>query len=343
MRVLILHDEIPADAGVDELEVLEQARTVAATLRHAGHSVELGAFPNDPVAAEARVRCARPDVIFNLVETVERSMRGIGAAPALFAQTGVPFTGSGEEPMRSSTNKLVAKQRLADAGILTPVWFTLEELRGGAVASGGRWILKSVWEHGSFGLEEDSVIDTDRGGVVCGALEARLRALGGEGFAEAYVDGREFNVALLEVDGKPMVLAPAEIVFRDWAPERPKIVGWRSKWAEQSFEYTHTERRYDFEEDDAPLTAELGRLALRCWSAFRLSGYARVDFRVDAAGRTFVLEVNANPTLAPDAGFAAAARRSGRSLDQAIRCILQAATAGQAQSSSAQRTSDSAR
>lgn len=325
MRALILHDAVPDDARADELEVLEQVRAVAAALQRAGHAVEYAAFGTDQSAVEVCVRSARPDVIFNLVEAVDRSMRGISAAPALLAKIGIPFTGSGEEPMRSSTNKVLAKGTLVAAGIPTPAWMTLDELRGGASAAAGRWILKSVWEHGSFGLEDDNVVETCEGGGLRQPLEARLPALGGEGFAEAYVEGREFNVALLEIDGLPAVLPPGEIVFRDWPPDRPKVVGWRSKWAEQSFEYTHTARRYDFEDDDARLIEELHRLALRCWSAFDLSGYARVDFRVDAADRPFVLEVNANPTLAPDAGFAAAAIRSGRSLDDAILSILQAA------------------
>jgi len=54
----------------------------------------------------------------------------------------------------------------------------------------------------------------------------------------------------------------------------------------------------------------LARIALECWRAFELKGYARVDFRVDQEGRPWVLEVNANPCLSPDAGFAAAAERA---------------------------------
>ena len=49
-----------------------------------------------------------------------------------------------------------------------------------------------------------------------------------------------------------------------------------------------------------------GNLAVECWRLFDLAGYARVDFRVDSRGQPWILEINANPCLSPDAGFAAA-------------------------------------
>ena len=64
---------------------------------------------------------------------------------------------------------------------------------------------------------------------------------------------------------------------------------------------------------------------LACWEGFGLSGYARVDFRVDAAGKPWVLEVNANPCIAADAGFIAAAHRAGIALEQVVEHIVQAA------------------
>jgi D-alanine-D-alanine ligase len=56
-----------------------------------------------------------------------------------------------------------------------------------------------------------------------------------------------------------------------------------------------------------------------------MRGYARVDFRVDAAGRPWVLEVNANPCLSPDAGFMAAAERAGLTVTDVIAMIAAAA------------------
>ena len=135
---------------------------------------------------------------------------------------------------------------------------------------------------------------------------------GGECFAEAYIDGREFNLSLLASKAGPQVLPPAEIRFEDYPEGKTRIVGYRAKWHESSFEYLHTVRSFEFPPEDDELLSRLKDLAVRCWSLFDLRGYARVDFRVDRDGRPWVLEVNVNPCLSPDAGFfAAAATRPG--------------------------------
>ena len=108
----------------------------------------------------------------------------------------------------------------------------------------------------------------------------------------------------------------------DYPQGKPRFVGYNAKWDESSFEYTRTPRCFDFPPEDASLLAELQRLSLRCWDVFGLRGYARVDFRVDADGRPWVLEVNTNPCLSPDAGFMAAAARAGLSCSDAVRRIV---------------------
>jgi D-alanine-D-alanine ligase len=214
---------------------------------------------------------------------------------------------------------------------------SLSKLRsGGAIdidsaSAAKRWILKSLWEHASVGLDATSVIATSDSAVILRELESRLDRLGGDGFAEQYIDGREFNISLLDGGQEvapgasaPQVLPPAEIVFHNtdkWR-DRPRIVNYDCKWNEESFEYQNTERVLDFGKDDVPLLERLADIARQCWMTFELRGYARVDFRVDAEGRPWVLEVNTNPCLSPDAGFAAAIDRAGISYPTAINRIV---------------------
>lgn len=179
----------------------------------------------------------------------------------------------------------------------------------------GDWIVKSVWEHASVGLGDDSVLR----GVTAAEVAARLP----EGFfAERYVEGREFNVALLTGAQGPETLPPAEIVFEAYPEGKPRIVGYPAKWDAASFEYAHTVRRFADPAADGPLLAEMTRLARRCWEVFGLGGYARVDFRVDADGRPWILEVNANPCLAPDSGFAAMLAQAGIDYGAAMERIV---------------------
>src|SRR5204862_881152 len=127
---------------------------------------------------------------------------------------------------------------------------------------------------------------------------------------------------------QPQVLPPAEIIFRGYEASMPNIVGWNAKWEQGSYEYDNTPRRYDFPAQDAPLLKELSQIALQCWRVFDLHGYVRVDFRVDRDNRPWVLEINTNPCLSPDAGFAAALAQANLLFPQAIARILADARRG---------------
>ncbi len=194
----------------------------------------------------------------------------------------------------------------------------------------GPWIFKTVWEHASFGIEDDSLV-AEVGELPPGAeagedwqarLARRERELGRPYFAERYVEGREFNLSLLADAGGPQVLPPAEIDFSRFPSGKPRIVGYRAKWQADSPEYHATPRRFDFASADRPLVDGLAELARSSWQCFGLRGYARVDFRVDLQGAPWILEINVNPCLSPDAGFAAALDRAGIPFSQAIARIL---------------------
>jgi len=189
--------------------------------------------------------------------------------------------------------------------------------------SAQNWIIKSLWEHASVGLESDSIVSKAPGNDFYRELSRRAPRLGGACFAEEYIHGREFNLSVLAGPAGPQVLPPAEIIFEGYDTSRPLIVGYRAKWKEDSYEYNHTPRRFDFDSEDETLLAALKDLALQCWRVFGLGGYARVDFRVDNTGRPWILEINANPCISPDAGFAAAVNAAGIDFTQAVDRIIQ--------------------
>jgi D-alanine-D-alanine ligase len=184
----------------------------------------------------------------------------------------------------------------------------------------GPYIVKSVWEHASIGIDEASVVETPH--KAAAVARKRQRRYGGEWFAERFIEGREFNLSLLGGADGVELLPPAEMLFVDYPAGKRCIVDYAAKWHAGSFEFRNTVRRFDFAVDDRPLLTELGAIAKSCWRLFGLRGYARVDCRVDAAGRPWVLEVNINPCLSPDAGFTAALERRGLGLAAAIQRII---------------------
>ncbi|MCA9322514.1 MAG: D-alanine--D-alanine ligase [Planctomycetes bacterium] len=311
MDVLILVDRLGDDARPDETDVLQQAESVEAALHALGHDARRLAVDLDLRALHESITGQRPDLVFNLVESPAGRGAFIHLPLSILEALDVPVTGAKSLPMWLTSNKLATKRRLVEKGIPTAPWFVRSSLARQSGPIAGAFIIKSVWEHGSVGLDEDSVLDTDQPSILAEELDRRLASLGGEGFVERYIEGREFNLAMLCGPDGPEILPPAEILFPDYGPDRRRVVGYRAKWATESFEYQGTPRSFEIRREDLPLIDELRRLAMACWHAFELSGHVRVDFRVDEDGRPFVLEVNANPCLSPDAGFAAAALRAG--------------------------------
>ncbi len=202
------------------------------------------------------------------------------------------------------------------------------ETDGDCRRAGRRYIIKPIHDHGSLGIGADSVVRTDGKASVLAAVAERERRLARPCFAEQFIEGREFNLSVLAGPGGPEVLPPAEILFVGFPADQPHIVNYSAKWEPESFVYRNTPRRFDFPDSDQPLLGELSGLAKACWRVFRLRGYARIDFRIDAGARPWVLEVNANPCLSPDAGFAAAVERAGYAFPEAVERIVADTPAG---------------
>ncbi len=133
---------------------------------------------------------------------------------------------------------------------------------------------------------------------------------------------REFNLSVLAGSQGPEVMPVAEMLYVDYPAGKPKILNYASKWDESSFEYHKTVRTFDLSPADHALVERMSEISLRCWKIFDMNGYIRVDFRVDDQNRPWILEVNANPCLSPDAGFVAACRQGGIDYTEMVKRII---------------------
>jgi D-alanine-D-alanine ligase len=321
LKAVVLHSDVPAEAGADEKDALVQAAAVSSALSELGYEPTTMPFSLNVTHIIDMLRDLRPAFVFNIVETMEGQGSLIHIAPSILDFLRIPYTGAGTEATFLTSNKVLAKTILNAAGIATPPFFLSHENYGGHFVE-GTYIIKAVWEHASTWLNSDSIIHVKDLNQLREAEASRQKQLGMACFTEAFIEGREFNLSLLAGDGGPHVLAPAEIRFDDFPPGKVRVVDYLSKWVEDSFEYHHTPRCFDFPEEDELLLLLLTDLALQCWRVFGLRGYARVDFRIDNTGKPWVLEVNTNPCLSPDGGFYAAVERSGLSFAQAIERII---------------------
>ncbi len=323
--VLILHNAVTHESPADARDILSQVAGVQKALISFGYSITTLAVDLGLDRLKASLRRHPPTVVFNLVEAIDDCGQLVCIVTALLDHLQLPYTGAGTEALLVTGNKVMTKQWLRANGIATADWW---DGIGPAPADPGpgRWMVKPVSEDASIGMDDDSVVADfrDAPALVTGRTQEKKYRW----FAERFVEGREINVGLIEGPGGPEILPIPEIAFVDYPPGKPRIVGYAAKWNEDSFEFRHTVRHFLDPAREASLCSQLRAISLRCWEIFQMRGYARVDFRVDEAGTPWVLEVNANPCISPDAGFAAALAEAGCSYGEGIRRIVDVARYG---------------
>jgi D-alanine-D-alanine ligase len=318
---VILHHSLSSDALPDEVDVLVQASAVSDALKSLGYETHTVSLGLDIKALAARLGRLKPVIVFNLVESLDNDGRLIHLACSILDHLGIPYTGAGTEAMFLTSNKVLAKAWMKGAGIPTPEWVVPGSVSESDLPFPDTYIIKTLWEEASIGIDKESVRDVANLPELMTALGERSRILRKPCFAERFIDGREFNLSVLGSRHGAQVLPPAEITF-SFPDDRRKMVDYKAKWDEDSVEYKCTQRSFVFEAGDAGLLEELSAVAARCWKAFELRGYARVDFRVDGQGRPWVLEINANPCISPDSGFVAASEKAGLSYPEVIAGII---------------------
>lgn len=320
-KVIIFHSPLKDDASFDELDVLDEVAYIDRGLKMLGYDVDIMPFPYDLDAIDHIFKKLSPGFVVNLVETIYGDGRLIQLAPAIFDHFHMPYTGCGSDAIYMTSNKILAKKIMLANGIPSPPFFSFDDImRKCDLDMHGSYIVKSIWEHASFGLDERGKMLFDHVDELVEKFSDPVSKMM-DYFAESYIHGREFNVSLLASNDYPEVLPVAEMCF-NYPTGKPRILGYQAKWDVDSFEYQHTTRHFLSEGHESCLVDRLREISLQCWKVFGLRGYARVDFRVSEEGDIYVLEVNSNPCISEDSGFVAALGYAGISREEMIKRII---------------------
>jgi D-alanine-D-alanine ligase len=321
-KVLILYNKLSDNPTDDESDVLEQIKLVSNALLELDYTVAYLSFDLNLEKTVSDIKDRNPDIIFNLAETVYNKGEFAYLAPSILGYLGIPFTGSPLVPMFNCSNKLLTKRELDRIRILTPNYLTLDKLQKHYhywFKPDGKYILKPVWEEGSLGLDEHCVFY----GSDNEYIESLLKLNKDYFFIEDFIEGRELNVSIIGTKNGPRVLPLAEMKF-NYPDDKPKIMGYKSKWIEDSFEYKNTERTFEIS-DDYRLFPEIEDICKRIWNDLGLKGYVRVDFRLDGTNKPYVIDINLNPCISESGGFYAACLEDGLTYNDMIEKILEEA------------------
>jgi D-alanine-D-alanine ligase len=320
-KVAIIFTQLLPDATEEQKDILLDVDLISNVL------IDLGYIPTpipatlDLAALIRKIQELSPLFVFNLVDSLVDYDKLIQLVPAVFDAFLVPYTGVSARGHFLTTDKILAKEMMCLAGIPTPAWQRCDDVLADGLKVPLPCIIKPVSFDASREINERSVCDSSQ------AATSRIAAMDfekrSEFMAEEYIDGREFNLSAIGLRDGVRIFPPAEMTFVDYPAEKPAIVDYNAKWVPGSFEFSHTVRKFDFPQSDQSLIEKLKTLSLQCWSLFGLCGYARVDFRIDKQGVPWVLEINANPCISPDAGFVAAGGRAGLSYTDLIEAIVE--------------------
>jgi D-alanine-D-alanine ligase len=313
-KCLILYNEPGPDALPDELDVLDQVNFIEDTLKKLDYDVSLLGITDDFFNEIPKIIGKGYEFVFNLVESVGNKAEILYFIPALLNMHHLPYTGCSVEATFVTGSKVLARKIMKSNGI--PVAGGYEVSEADKLLKGKKYILKPVWEDGSLGITEESVFTFN--GILPEIVKGKNDR---HWFIEDFIDGREFNVSVKAGPAGPEMLPPAEMIFQGYSDDLPRIVSYKAKWVEGTFQYENSKRQ--FPDDLSPkLTRNIREAVFGCWHTFGLKGYARVDMRVDDDENVYVLEVNANPCISPDSGFISAGIHAGYSYTDIIGDII---------------------
>lgn len=321
-RVVVLYnvDYDPASGAADAVSVETSAHAMVAALGESGCRAELvGLHGHDVLGVLERVRAAQPDLVFNLCESLAGDARHEPTLVGLLELFGIPYTGSDLLGLASCLYKQRTKDILNAHGVPTPPHRFLRDATAlddpGLDALDYPWFVKLAHEDASIGITEANRV------VSATALRERAGALMAEYrqpvLAERYVEGREVNATLIGNGSELQVLPLHEIDFADMPSDRPRIVSYAAKWDEAHVDYVGT-KPVPLRDASPAFVAAVERVARAAWIALGLRDYGRVDLRVDGDGAPWVIDINPNPDISPDAGVTRAARLAGMPYPQLI-------------------------
>ncbi|HWF83240.1 MAG TPA: hypothetical protein VG222_00240, partial [Vicinamibacterales bacterium] len=232
----------------------------------------------------------------------------------------LPYTGCNPRGLLLARDKSLSKKLLAYHRIAVPEF---EVFRAGRPIRRPKrlpfpLIVKSLTQEASIGISQASVVDTDD------KLKERVafihESIGTAAIVEQYIEGRELYVGIL--GNQTLQSLPVwELFFSNMPPEAKRIATDRVKW---SVKY---QKKYGIESGAAKDLPELvcdtiQHVCKRAFRALELSGFARIDLRLDEAGHVWVLEANPNPQIAKGEDFAASAEKVGLSYETVLQRII---------------------
>jgi D-alanine-D-alanine ligase len=293
---------------------------VISTLTTVGHEVKTLPVHDDLGEIRRLVTEWKPHIAFNLLEGFDDITIFDQNVVSHLELLKLPYTGCNPRGLLMARDKSLSKKLLAYHRIPVPEF---EVFRIGRPIRRPKrltfpLIVKSLTQEASIGISQASVVDSDE------KLKERVafihESIRTAALVEQYVEGREIYVGIL--GNQALQALPVwELFFTNMPEGARRIATDRVKW---SVKY---QNKYGIDSGPARDLPEaqaesIQHLCKRAYRALELSGYARIDLRLEENGNLWVLEANPNPQIAKGEDFAASAEKIGLSYETVLQRII---------------------
>jgi D-alanine-D-alanine ligase len=324
LRVLALvHEHLvpPEDTtGLDVINVeWKMEFDVASTLEEAGHAVKVVGVHDDLGAIRAAVEEFKPDILFNLLEAFADITTFDQNVVSYLELLRLPYTGCNPRGLTLARDKSLSKKLLAYHRIPVPEFTVVRPGRKAVLSKRLSYplMVKSLVYEASTGISQASVVEDEA--QLARRVQFVHESLGTSALVEQYIDGRELYVGVMGNE-RLQVFPVWEMFFTNMPESHRRIATERVKWN------TKYQVRHGIQTDEAKLpdgmADRIKHVAKRVYRALDLSGYARIDLRLDGNGQAYVIEANPNPQLAYGEDFAESAERVGVSYERLLERIM---------------------
>lgn len=318
-----IHELEQTDAiDMSEYGVLDEMKSVEKALIPLEHYTKIVPVALDINKLIDELRENRPDIIFNLCESVDGDPTQEMNIAGLFELMKIPYTGSRAFTLGLALNKPIVKAILQQNGIPTAKFFVADSSKIYLNGMKFPMIIKPSREDASIGISNESVVTNEN------ALKNRIEYVLDEhrqpALVEEYIEGREINVSVVGND--ELITFPiSEINFAGFPDDYPKIVSYNSKWMYKTIEFEKTKAVCPAENLSDKEILKIQETAKKVYRLLGAADYARVDMRLKN-GVPYVLELNPNPDIASDVpedtGFTRSAKAYGWEYSYLIQRII---------------------
>jgi D-alanine-D-alanine ligase len=322
IAVLLQKGLLPPDkiSGLkrEEIEEVKVEYHVISTLKKLGHQI----FPVEMFGELEPLRSlleeVEPDIAFNLLEEFSEYPLFDQQVISYLEMKKIPYTGCNPRGLILAKDKALSKKILAFHNINIP-GFEVFPMNGKIHIKDGLnypLFVKSLSDEGSIGISKDSVVDSEK--KLLERIKYLHKTYSTDVIAEEFIEGREIYVGVVG-NTKLKILTPWELILKNDSSDTP-IATSRLKWNIKD------QKKAGLITKAAKLSPQLKRkfrkITREIFTALKLSGYARIDYRLTPDDRIYLLEANPNPFLAKDEDLADSAKHDGIAYPELLKLII---------------------